>query len=198
MKVIRLFAYFIIILSLAAIGLGVYIYPNYMNDEVDYEDTDDFVTTDDDEVEDTNTLSESAALKVGGDLWEYALSTYWHEEPAWPKQTTEVENTEEDECATTLEKIRKKYTDDFIFVYTDETDNFAEDKIDAFMPTDCNKNTREKLITYKETNLKIRELNENEITFHAESKYDSANITQDFVIVRKENTWFIKRFFLPN
>ncbi len=51
MKVIRLFAYFIIILSLAAIGLGVYIYPNYMNDEVDYEDTDDFVTTDDDEVE---------------------------------------------------------------------------------------------------------------------------------------------------
>ena len=43
MKVIRLFAYFIIILSLAAIGLGVYIYPNYMNDEVDYEDTDDFI-----------------------------------------------------------------------------------------------------------------------------------------------------------
>lgn len=188
----RKFGYLLFIIGLASIAFGIYIYPNYINVGEENIVVQDTVEED---IEEESDISETEALKIGKELWDYAFSTYWKTEPAW---TSDEESIEEDQCNTTLDEIKKKYSENFIYVYTDEYENFSEDSLDKFIPADCTTEPRKPLESYKETELKVRDINEKEITFHATSRYDSAMITQDFIIEKEGNTWLIKRFFLPN
>ncbi len=199
------FAIILIIIALCLCGAGGYLTykdmttkkeANTPNETTEEEET----TTE--EVTDSK-LTDEEALKIGNELWEYARTTYWGGEPAWP--THEGEKNEAGgipvECDTTKEEVLKKYASDFKYKYLAQgsTEDVMEDTIDNFVPADCGSaGARGSLSTYEKTELSIGTIEEDKITFKAASTYSNGLITEDFIIVKDNDNWLIQQFFLPN
>lgn len=197
------FAYLLLIISFALIGYGTYLLylektkipeTNNQSESLEVEETEEV---------DPNLLTKQEATDIGNDLWEYAFSTYWGINPAWDVKEETTEGEEEIkksiECNSKPEDIRKKYSNDFIYFYADDQKDPAEGNVDDFFPTDCI-SAREKQPDkdYKESSLKVKEIEENKITFYAKSEYNSGFVTADFIIVKENDEWLIQHYFLPN
>ena len=158
-------------------------------------------------------LSHGDALALGNELWEYAYSAFWGNEPAWSTSTGEVNEAggQPIVCDTTLEEVKKKFSKDFEaeFCYSDGSE-CSKMKIDEFInENSCGRAGRGGLQDYKETNLKVGTIQESEIIFTAISEYCGSSfchdsdetvrtVSKDFIITKENGEWLIKNFYLPN
>ena len=145
------------------------------------------------------TMSESEALSIGNELWEYAYSTYWASKPAW-----EVTSSNDNECdANNVSKIKEKYATDFKANGPESDWNYT---LDTFMHCSYGRGSNQ---MYKETNLKVKDIQENKIIFTAKSEYCGSSfcmeskdtvkvIEKDFIIIKQNDNWLISNFYLPN
>lgn len=188
----------IVVLVIMVLGLSAYIaYDKLLTNKPKG------TTTSNDTIVDTNkekeTMSESEALSIGNELWEYAYSTYWASKPAW-----EVTNSNDNECdANNVSKIKEKYATDFKANGPEPDWDYT---LDTFMHCSGGRGATQ---TYKETNLIVKEIQDNKITFTAKSEYcdspfcmDSKDtveiIEKDFIIIKQNDNWLISYFYLPN
>ena len=200
---------FIVILVVLVLGLGSYIvYEKFIAP------TNDVEVKDGENLDgDKSALSHGDALSVGKELWEYAMSAYWGTTPAWTTSVGEVNEAggKPINCETTLEEVKKKFSKSF------EAESCTSDEsvcstmtIDEFInENSCTGAGRGSLQTYKETNLEVGTVQENEIIFTAiseycgssfcqESKETEKTVAKDFIISKENGEWVIKKFYLPN
>ena len=163
------------------------------------------IKKDSEETSFSDKLSDAEALKIGNELWKYAYSTYWGEEPAW---VSKYENNEKI-CVTTADEIKEKYSSDF--KVTGAIFNNEEKTIDESIPKDC-LGGRGGNQFYKDTKLEVKSVEEDEIVFTAISSYCDRMLCQDsnpkvqeekeekkdFIIEKEDDEWLIKYFYLPN
>lgn len=200
-----------IILFILVIALGSYIIydkiilnknSNTTTEEKNNATENDNTTTENDNTttEKENTLNEGEALALGNELWKYAYSTYWGNEPAWTSHTEQHELV----CDTTTDEIKQKYTTDFIA--TVMNNSYSID--DFISPIPCSSGRGGDQF-YKDTYLEIKNIAENEITYTAISRYCATNFCQgsneiaeeskhDFIIKKQNDNWLISNFYLPN
>lgn len=165
------------------------------------------------ETEVKNTISENEALSIGNELWKYAYSTFWGDEPAWKSHYGEVNEYGGSPiiCDTTIEQVKQKYSSDFKAqtCYSDGS-NCIDYTIDTFIPQNtCQGAGRGGLQNYKDTSLTVKDIKDDKIVFTATSAYCSSSfchesndttkeIKRDFVIIKQNNNWLIDYFYLPN
>lgn len=203
----------IIVLIIMVLGLSGYI----VYDKLLTSNTKETTTSNNSQSNDTETekksMSESEALTIGNELWEYAISTYWGSEPAWKSHTGETNEYggKPIVCDTTIEQVKLKYSSDFkaqsCLNYGSTCTDYT---IDTFIPqTACQGAERGGLQDYKETNLKVKEIQANKIVFIAKSEYCGSSfcyeskdtvkeIEKDFIITKQDDNWLISTFYLPN
>ena len=205
----------IIILMIMVLGLGGYI----VYDKLLTSNTKETATSNNSQSNDTETekksMSESEALTIGNELWEYAFSTYWGGEPTWKSHTGETNEYggKPIVCDTTIEQVKSKYSSDFKAqsCFSDGSTSTCTDyTIDTFIPqTACQAAGRGGLQDYKETTLKVKEIQANKIVFIAKSEYCSSSfcheskdtvkeIEKEFIITKQDDNWLISTFYLPN
>ena len=203
----------IVVLIIMVLGLGGYI----VYDKLLTSNTKETTTSNNSQSNDTETekksMSESEALTIGNELWEYAFSTYWGGEPAWKSHTGETNEygVKSIVCDTTIEQVKLKYSSDFKAQSCLSDGSTCTDyTIDTFIPqTACQGAGRGGLQDYKETNLKVKEIQANKIVFIAKSEYCGSSfcheskdtvkeIEKDFIITKQDNNWLISTFYLPN
>ena len=97
-------------------------------------------------------ISESEALSIGNELWEYAYSTYLGKKPAW----VNISHSNLDCDANNIAQIKEKYTTDF----RAEFESGFDDNLEGFMNCSAGRGSDE---FYKETNLRIKEIQENKL-----------------------------------
>jgi len=199
----------IVVIVVMLLGIGSYfIYEKVINPKNNVE------LKDGENIDKENeALSHGDALTKGNELWEYAFSAYWGTKPAWSTSKGEVNEAggQEIKCDTTLEEVKKKFSKDFE-AETCLSDESVCDKmtIDQFInENSCTGAGRGSEQTYKETNLEVGTVQENEIVFTATSEYCGSSfcheskktvktVSKDFIIVKENGEWVIKNFYLPN
>ena len=146
-----------------------------------------------------DTMSESDALSIGNELWEYAYSTYWASKPAW-----EVTSPNGSKCDTNnVSKIKAKYAPDFKANGPEPDWDYT---LDTFMHCSGGRGSNQ---MYKETNLQVKDIQESKIIYTAKSEYcgssfcteskDTAKVIEnDFIIIKQNDNWLISYFYLPN
>lgn len=204
----------IIILMIMVLGLGGYIvYDKLLTSNTKETTTSNNSQNNDTETEKNRVMSESEALTIGNELWEYAFSTYWSGEPTWKSHTGETNEYggKPIVCDTTIEQVKSKYSSDFKAQSCFSDGSTCTDyTIDTFIPqTACQDAGRGGLQDYKETTLKVKEIQANKIVFIAKSEYCGSSfcheskdtvkeIEKDFIITKHDDNWLISTFYLPN
>ncbi len=204
----------VIVLFIMVLGLSGYIAYDKLiaKDEPETAPVKETTTTTTEEVEET--MSESEALKIGNELWDFAFSTFWGTEPAWSKHVSSEVNEHggrENICDTKVEDVKKKFASDFKAqsCLSDDT-TCASYTVKNFVPSEaCQGAGRGGLQDYKETSLTVKDIQANKIVFTANSEYCGSSfchesketvkeIKKDFVIVKEDDNWLISSFYLPN
>lgn len=160
----------------------------------------------------TGVLSESEALLVGQDLWDYAYSAYWGGVPAW--NTRYDHDLKESVCDPTAEQVKREFTSDFKFsnCIGDNHDECYVYKIEDFVhASECHGAGRGGLQYYNDTVLKIKEIQADKIVYTSISSYCSDAclvkdvpkdikliVEKDFVIKKVDGNWLIAEYYLPN
>ncbi len=200
----------VVILLVAVLGLTSYIvYDKVLSKEKEEKEKVE-------EIVEKDLLSEEEALSIGNELWEYAHRTYWGGEPVWKSHDGEVNEYGGRPiiCDTTKEEVKQKYTKDVEIFMDDVSSSNEEDtlklSIDEFIPSNaCSGAGRGGLQNYKETNLSVKEIKEDEIIFIATSEYCGSSfchestetvkeLKKDFIIQKENDKWLIASFYLPN
>ncbi len=153
-------------------------------------------------------MSESEALSLGNELWQYAMNAIWGNDEVWKRHFSEESN--QFICDTTVQEVREKFTQDSK-VEVCLANDCKTDSLDDYiqLTANCNSLGRGANQFYKETILSIKSIQENEIVFTATSSYcnrsfcpvesNIANtIEKDFIIKKVDNNWLINYFYLPN
>ena len=198
----------IVILVVIIIGLiGYIIYDKEIAPKLEVKDGQ---VVENGEVKDS-ALTHGDALTIGKELWDYAFSAYWGGKPAWSTSTGEVNEAggQPIVCDTTADEVKKKFSKDFKgeSCLSDGV-TCANYGIDDFVVS-CTGAGRGSLQDYKETNLEVGTVQENEIVFTAISEYCGGSfchesdetvrtVSKDFIISRENDEWVIKYFYLPN
>lgn len=207
----------IVVLAIMVLGLSGYIaYDKLLanNTKETSESNNSQTKTQNNSIENNqNSMSESEALSIGNELWNYAYSTYWGAEPAWKSHTGETNEYggKPIVCDTTIEQVKVKYSSDFKAQSCLSDGSTCTDyTINTFIPqTACEGAGRGGLQNYKETNLKVKEIQDNKIVFTAKSEYCGSSFCQeskdtvkeiekDFIIIKQNDNWLISNFYLPN
>ena len=145
------------------------------------------------------------------------MYAYWGNEPAWTKAgipTGEIvdDAVVEKECTTELEVVKKKFSSDFSSESCgSDGANCTKMSLGEFTNVgSCSGSvSRGSVATYKETNLEVGTVQENEIIFKAISEYCGTDFCQgnnetvnkiekEFIIAKENGEWKIKYFYLPN
>ena len=196
----------IIILVIMVLGLGSYIaYDKLLSNNVENNEKNSTETS----VQ--KTISEEEALKIGNELWKYAINTVWGTESVWKRHYSEENEygAKEIICDTTVEEVKKKYSSDFKSEWCCGDDGQATyNTLDEFVSRKCEGIQRGSHTGYKNTTLTVKEIQEYKIVFTAISTYEPTagddpgttvkNVEKDFVIVKQNNDWVISYFYLPN
>ncbi len=155
--------------------------------------------------------NEEEVLALGNRLWQYAFDAYWGRETAWKKHLSEGVNQYGQKyyvCDIKREKILTKYTTDFTMEGCNR-ENCYTSKKEEFLPYDCNGGGRGSIQTYKNTTLRIDQIDEDTITYITTSEYCGGSfchetketvktIEKPFIIKKVNEEWLIHYFYLPN
>ena len=139
-----------------------------------------------------NTLSEEEALKLGNERWQFAYKTYW-----------------EGNCEYSIDEIKENYADDVSLTAPEPMNSYTMEEYIGQTNSGCAGAGRGGLQDYKETNLKVDKITENEITFIATSEFCGGSfcheaqetvktVEKPFVIKKVNGKWVIQSFYLPN
>lgn len=154
-------------------------------------------------VSETKLMSENEALELGNQLWKYAHSAYWGNEPAWNK-TNQV-------CNTTREEVKAKFASDFVAAQKDISGQSSEYKmsLDEFVSSTPCQSGRGSDQLYKTTTLSVKDIQEDKVVYMAKSEYCGSSfcidsnetvkiVEKEFIIKKQNDNWLISYFYLPN
>lgn len=188
----------IIILLFVFMGIGYAIgsikTSNLLNDKIEENNKiiEESVAAEEEFISTEKTMSESEALDLGNNLWQYAYDIYW-------KGT----------CTTTKEEVKSHFTDDVTISAPEPINSYDFSEYIGESTNSCEGGGRGSLQDYKTTTLKVDIIEEDEISFIATSEFcggSFCNETQDtvktiekpFILKKVYDEWLIQSFYLPN